>query len=104
LDANTLIYHFSQHPRYGAACTELLERIPLQDLVGHTSIHVLGEAAHRLMALEAIDRFGWPNTGVANRPRRVPCPPLCVGMAHGASGCSVRIFPAGVITTQDGQS
>jgi predicted nucleic acid-binding protein len=72
LDANTLVYHFSQHPRYGTACTELLERIARQDLVGHSSIHVLGEVAHRLMALEAIDRFGWPNTGIANRLRRNP--------------------------------
>ena len=27
LDANILIYHFTNHPCYGAACTELLERI-----------------------------------------------------------------------------
>jgi predicted nucleic acid-binding protein len=72
LDANTFVYHFSQHQRYGTACTELLERIARQDLVGHTSIHVLAEAAHRLMALEAIDRFGWPNTGIANRLCRHP--------------------------------
>jgi predicted nucleic acid-binding protein len=72
LDANTLVYHFSQDPRYGAACTELLERIARQDLVGHTSLHVLGETAHRLMALEAIHRFGWSNTGIANRLRRNP--------------------------------
>jgi predicted nucleic acid-binding protein len=72
LDANTIVYHFSRHQRYGAACIELLERIARQDLVGHTSIHVLGEAAHRLMALEAMDRFGWSNTGIANRLRRNP--------------------------------
>jgi predicted nucleic acid-binding protein len=72
LDANTIVYHFSQHQRYGAPCTELLERIARQELVGHTSIHVLGEVAHRLMALEAIDRFGWPGTGIANRLRRHP--------------------------------
>jgi predicted nucleic acid-binding protein len=72
LDANTFVYHFSQDPRYGAACTELLERIARQDLVGHTSIHVLGETAHRLMALEAIHRFAWSNTGIANRLRRNP--------------------------------
>src|SRR5437660_1368235 len=27
LDANTFLYHFTTEPRYGAACTELLERI-----------------------------------------------------------------------------
>jgi predicted nucleic acid-binding protein len=72
LDANTIVYHFSQHPRYGVSCTDLMERIARQDLVGHTSTHVLGEAAHRLMALEAIDRLGWSNTGIANRLRRHP--------------------------------
>jgi len=72
LDANTIVYHFSRHQRYGRPCTELMERIARQELVGHTSIHVLGEAAHRLMALEAIDRFGWSNTGIANRLRRHP--------------------------------
>ena len=72
LDANTMVYHFSKHQRYGVPCTELMERIARQDLVGHTSIHVLGEAGHRLMALEAIDRFGWTNTGIANRLRKHP--------------------------------
>jgi hypothetical protein len=27
LDANTIVYHFSRHARYGAACTDLLELI-----------------------------------------------------------------------------
>src|SRR4051812_12905540 len=72
LDANTIVYHFSQHARYGAACTDLLERIARQQLVGYTSSHVLSEAAHRLMTLEAIDRYGWPYAGIAQRLRRHP--------------------------------
>ena len=31
LDANTIVYHFSQHQRYGAPCTDLLERIARQE-------------------------------------------------------------------------
>jgi predicted nucleic acid-binding protein len=27
LDANILIYHFTSHPKYGLACTRLVERI-----------------------------------------------------------------------------
>ena len=27
VDANPLIYHFSGHPQFGAACTAFLERI-----------------------------------------------------------------------------
>jgi hypothetical protein len=43
LDANTLVYHFSAHPNYGAVCTQLVERIEQQDLQGFTSAHVLPE-------------------------------------------------------------
>lgn len=32
LDANTLVYHFIAHAQFGAACTELLERIENRDL------------------------------------------------------------------------
>ena len=27
LDANTLIYHFANHPKFGAICTQLVKRI-----------------------------------------------------------------------------
>jgi predicted nucleic acid-binding protein len=33
---------------------------------------VLSEAAHRLMTLEAIDRYGWPAAGIAQRLRKHP--------------------------------
>jgi predicted nucleic acid-binding protein len=72
LDANTIVYHFSRHARYGTACTALLERIARQELAGCTSSHVLSEAAHRLMTLEAMDRFGWPHAGIAQRLRKHP--------------------------------
>lgn len=49
LDANTIVYHFSRHTRYGTACTSLLEQIARQELIGYTSSHVLSEAAPRLM-------------------------------------------------------
>lgn len=72
LDANTLVYHLSRHTRYGTACTGLLERIAHQELVGYTSSHVLSEVAHRLMTLEAIDRYGWTYAGIAARLRKHP--------------------------------
>ena len=72
LDANTIVYHFSRHSRYGTACTGLLERIARKELVGSTSSHVLSEVAHRLMTLEATDRYGWPYAGIAQRLRRHP--------------------------------
>lgn len=70
LDANTLIYHFSNDPAYGPACTQLIKRIELRDLTGFTSAHALADAAHRLMTLEAINRNGWPLAGIAARLRK----------------------------------
>jgi len=70
LDANTLVYHFTNHPTFGPACTQLVKRIEHQHLAGSISTHVLSEIAHRLMTLEAIDRFGWPPAGIAARLRK----------------------------------
>jgi predicted nucleic acid-binding protein len=70
LDANTLVYHFSQDPAYGAACTQLLRRIELQQLLGFTSSHALADLSHRLMTLEAIQLWGWPVAGIAARLRK----------------------------------
>ena len=39
LDANTLIYHFSSHATFGAACTQLVQRIENGELAGYTSTH-----------------------------------------------------------------
>ncbi len=70
LDANTLVYHFTNHPTFGPACTQLVRQIEHQQLTGFISTHVLSEIAHRLMTLEAVDRFGWPPTGIAARLRK----------------------------------
>jgi len=72
IDANTLVYYSVADPRYGAACKQLLERIARQEIHGFTSAHVLGDVAHRVMTLEAIDRFGWPAKGIAQRLRQNP--------------------------------
>ena len=72
VDANTLTYHFQPHPVWGPACTQLLQRIKNQELVGFTSTHVVAEAAHRLMTLEANTLLGWPIPGIGNRLRTHP--------------------------------
>lgn len=59
LDANAFVFHFQPHPQFGPACQQLLRRIENHELAGFTSTHVLTEAAHRLMTLEAGVRFGW---------------------------------------------
>jgi predicted nucleic acid-binding protein len=70
LDANTLIYHFTAHAGYGAACTSLLDRIERQEISGASSAHVLSDVAHRLMTIEAMTRLGWPATRLAARLRQ----------------------------------
>jgi predicted nucleic acid-binding protein len=47
-----------------------VKRIEHQHATGFISTHVLSEVAHRLMTLEAIDRFGWPTAGIAARLRK----------------------------------
>lgn len=70
LDANTLIYHFTAHPDLGTACSDLLNRIELQEVHAVTAAHITSEVAHRLMTIEASQIFGWPFAGIAQRLRR----------------------------------
>jgi predicted nucleic acid-binding protein len=72
VDANTFIYHFAPDPALGPPCSGLLQRIENQELAGFTSLHLLGEVAHKLMTVEANAVFGWPLAGMANRLRRHP--------------------------------
>jgi predicted nucleic acid-binding protein len=39
LDANTLVYHATADPHYGAACRQLMERIARREVEGFTSSH-----------------------------------------------------------------
>ncbi len=72
VDANTLTYHFQPHARWGAACTQLLDQIEKQQLIGYTASHVIGELSHRLMTLEAHHAPGWPLAGIGNHLRTHP--------------------------------
>jgi predicted nucleic acid-binding protein len=72
VDANVLLFAITTHPVHGGPCEAFLDRIENQEITGVTSTHVLGEVVHRLMTIEACDRFGWPVPGIANRLRRHP--------------------------------
>jgi predicted nucleic acid-binding protein len=72
IDANIFIFFFRPDPVLGPACEQLLRRVESGGVEGLTSAHVLSETAHRLMADEAIQRFGWATTGVARRMRNHP--------------------------------
>ena len=69
VDAYILIFALTSHPTYGAACDEFLDRIENQEITAVTSTHALGEVVHRMMTIEAVDRFSWPVQGIANRRR-----------------------------------
>ena len=70
LDANILIYHFTNHPKYGLACTLLVERIERKELQGFTSAHCLADVSHRLMTLEAKSKLNWPDSRLAARLKK----------------------------------
>jgi predicted nucleic acid-binding protein len=72
IDANTFVYHFSQHPQFATPCTDLLGRIARREVEGFVTTHILTETAHRLMLLEASEHFGWPQTGVLRRLQKQP--------------------------------
>jgi predicted nucleic acid-binding protein len=72
VDANVFLHYFTMHPRYGAASKTLLDRIDNHEITGFTSVSVLGEVVHRLMTIEACQRFGWAAKGIARRLRRHP--------------------------------
>jgi predicted nucleic acid-binding protein len=72
IDANTFVYHFTPHPRFGGACRTLLSRTLKQRIAGFTAADVVSDAAHRLMTMEACAVLGWPATGIARRMKRQP--------------------------------
>jgi predicted nucleic acid-binding protein len=77
VDANIFVYHFAPDPVLGGACTQFLDQIERQELVGYTSTSILCEVAHRLATLEARTQFGWSAGKVIQRlkqnPGHFPC-------------------------------
>jgi hypothetical protein len=70
VDANILVYHFTNHGRLGAPRTTLLERIELNELQGFTSSHCLSVVALRIVTIEAMGRLGWPLSRLAARLKK----------------------------------
>lgn len=72
VDANTFVYHFSQHPVLAAPCTEMLDRVARGEILGISSAAVLSDVSHRLMVLEAAAIVGWTTAGTGRRLRQHP--------------------------------
>jgi len=56
IDTNIFLYAISDHPRYGAACNELLERVKTEEIKGRISVIVLNELLHKLMLGEVAEK------------------------------------------------
>jgi predicted nucleic acid-binding protein len=72
VDANIFVYHFAPDPILQIPCGQLLRRIENQEIQAFTSTHVLAEAAHRLLTLEARARFQWSPGKVVQRLKQNP--------------------------------
>ena len=72
VDANIFVYHFAPDPVLQAPCGQFLRRIENQEIQAFTSTHVVAEAAHRLLTLEARARFRWSAGKVVQRLKQKP--------------------------------
>ncbi len=72
VDANVFVYHFAPDPILQVPCGQLLQWIEILQIQGFTSTHVVAEAAHRLMTLEARTRLGWSTGKVVQRLKQNP--------------------------------
>ena len=59
IDANPIVYYFASDPVLGPSSARLIARIQNHDISAYTSTHVLCEAGHKLMLVEASTQFGW---------------------------------------------
>jgi predicted nucleic acid-binding protein len=71
IDANPIVYYFASDPGLGPASARLIARVQIQDILAYASTHVLSEAGHKLMLVEAATQFGWKSK-VAQQLRQQP--------------------------------
>jgi len=57
IDANILLYDFTAHAQFGIICHKVIEKIEDGLVHGFTSHWVITETIHKLMLIEACDRF-----------------------------------------------
>lgn len=59
LDANVMVYHFTQTHPLSSDCTHLMERSAKEDVQATTSAIVVSEVLHRMMVVEAVEKQGF---------------------------------------------
>ncbi len=60
IDANIFVYHFGGDGDISDACTESLLRVEERDVEAFTSTIILSEVLHRLMIVEAVEKYELP--------------------------------------------
>ena len=72
IDANIFIYHFGGNGDIADACTEFLLRVENRDVQAFTSTVILTEVLHRLMIVEAVEKYGRPLKGIVRYLKEHP--------------------------------
>jgi len=72
IDANIFVYHFGGEDALADACTEFLLRVENRDVRAFTSTMVLAEVLHRLMIVEAVEKYGRPLKGIVRYLKEHP--------------------------------
>jgi predicted nucleic acid-binding protein len=72
VDANIFYYYFVDTRPFSDHVTRFFERVALDSLIAFTSIHVVAEAIHKVMAAEAAAHFSRSHIGIVNWLQKHP--------------------------------
>ncbi len=92
IDANIFIYHFGGLAN-GEVCTDFLLRVHKGEIKGITSILTLAEVSHRLIVLEAVEKFNLTPKQIVRKLKKKPD---LVKELTKSSECLARIYEMGI--------
>jgi predicted nucleic acid-binding protein len=72
VDANIFVYHFGSDGDISDACTEFLLRVEEREVEASTSTIILSEVLHRLMIVEAVEKYRLPLRGIVRYLKEHP--------------------------------
>jgi predicted nucleic acid-binding protein len=72
IDTNVFVYHFTSRKAEGAACTEFLQRVALEEISASVSIPVLADVLHKVMLAEVSVRNELDRAGLVGWVQRHP--------------------------------
>ena len=72
MDANILVYHFTEHAQFGQQATRFLARIANHELQATTLASTAAEALHQITLSEVAKYLGLERSGLLRRLQREP--------------------------------